>query len=77
MCPYPFRYRIAIKHPTQVAKPETFSWAMWVSLRITKLMVVSMSTHPIYGAPLQPIKTMSSKIEKIRVKSLKLASKFN
>lgn len=50
---YPFRHSTSIKEPTHVTEPESFNWAMWVFLRITKLVVVPMRTHPINWAPLQ------------------------
>jgi len=49
---YPFNDRISIKEPAHMAEPEPFSGAMRVSLRITKLVMVSMCAYPIYWVSL-------------------------
>lgn len=44
---HPLYHIISIKQPTHVTKPKPFNWAMWVSFRIAKLMVISMRANPI------------------------------
>lgn len=48
-----FDYRIAVEEPIHVTVPKSFHGGVWISLRVTELMVVPVCTHPINGIPLQ------------------------
>lgn len=50
--PYPIKNSFVVKEPANVTVPKPFKGTMRISVRITKLVVISMSTHPIYRIPL-------------------------
>lgn len=50
---YLLDYRIAVKKPIHMTMPESINGGVWISLRITELVVVPVCTHPINGIPLK------------------------
>lgn len=46
-------YRIVVKEPIHVTMPKSSHGGVWISLRITELVVVPVCTNPVSGIPLQ------------------------
>lgn len=49
---YPLCNWFGIKHPTHVTKPESSCGTVWISFRVTELVMVSMGTNPVNWTPL-------------------------